>query len=77
MGGKRAIRPEVLATGDGEEQHANEPVAWRFVGPGWVMGVPARDLTASDVAALDHDLWAQALALGIYADATAPAPATT
>ena len=50
---------------------------WRYIGPGWLMGVPARDLTAADVAALDHDLLAQALAMGIYADATAPAPAST
>lgn len=41
-------------------------VAYRYVGPGWAMGVPARDLTPDDVAALDPTLWAEALDMGLY-----------
>lgn len=44
-------------------------VLWRYLGPGWVAGVPARDLTADEVAALDTAAWAEAQALGVYAPA--------
>lgn len=45
-----------------------EPVAYRYTGVcgQWCPCVPPRDLTASEVAALDPTAWAEALASGIY-----------
>lgn len=44
-------------------------IVYRWVGPGWSPGIPARDLTADDVTGLDPEIWATALALGIYEEA--------
>lgn len=45
---------------------ADEPVVYRYTGPGWWPGVPARDLTQHDIDALDHEAWDVARALNIY-----------
>lgn len=43
------------------------PLGWRYIKPNEALpGVPARDLTADEVAALDPELWAEALAHGLY-----------
>ena len=43
------------------------PLGWRYIRTDEALpGVPARDLTADEVAALDPDLWANALAHGLY-----------
>lgn len=45
-------------------------IAWRWTGQGLADNVPARDLTAEDVAALTPAAWAAALALGLYEEVT-------
>lgn len=42
------------------------PAVYRWRGQGWLPNIPARDLTAADVAALDPVAWAEALALDAY-----------
>lgn len=43
-----------------------EPVIYRYLGPGFLPGVPARDLRALDVDPIDPELLAEAVALGLY-----------
>lgn len=53
-----------------------EPTGVRYIGAGdYLPGVPARDLTADEWAALGADTQALALSLGLYIVATPPSAA--
>lgn len=53
-----------------------DEVALYYVGPGWLPGIPARDLTAADLASIPNIPTADALiASGLYAVEPATPPA--
>ncbi len=80
MGGKRNVPAEAQLTGDGEAPDADgrlsepltyAPAGYRYVGPGYIPGVPARDLAPGEAETLNPAEWADALFHGLYVAADA------
>jgi hypothetical protein len=59
-----------MATRHREVPADDRPLALRYLGPGWIVGLPARNVTANERAALDPALVAEGLALGLYEEVT-------